>query len=330
MKLEIKRTKMLEEAKECKKNKDLVEEIVTFVGVFIVSLLLESLILAVPVLKYLFGSDEMKEITQQYSQHEIEYGEMVSKVTALAANLPASLTALSLFATVMITITAVVYCKFIEKRRISSMGFRKNKAVLEYLCGVPVGFVMFSAAVLLCLVTGAVEYQGFEGNISVGMLFVMLLGFIVQGMSEEVLCRGYFLVSLSRKTSLAAAVIISSTAFSLLHLFNSGFSVLPFINITLFGAFAAVYMLKRGNIWGVCGIHSIWNFVQGNFYGLSVSGMGKMDTVIRMSPVSEHDVINGGAFGPEGGLAVTAVCVIGIIIVLLMPTKASEALKEEN
>ena len=136
------------------------------------------------------------------------------------------------------------------------------------------------------------------------------------------------MMSMSRRSNAVVAAVVSSVAFALLHMMNNGISVLAFINLFLFGLFAALYMLKRGNIWGVCGVHSLWNFVQGNFYGVSVSGISKLSTILNISSVKTKSLINGGDFGLEGGLAVTIVYTIGIIIILCMKTKKFEESEE--
>lgn len=128
------------------------------------------------------------------------------------------------------------------------------------------------------------------------------------------------MTSVARKSSVIAGVIANSIIFALLHLVNPGIGILPLVNLTLFGVFASVYMLKTDNIWGVSAIHSIWNFVQGSLYGLSVSGMESMPTIFQFTS-TDNTLLNGGAFGPEGGLIVSAVLTISIIITLIVGKK---------
>lgn len=319
----LKRTKMLEEAKQGKIFNPFVEVLI-FIGVFLVASLLEGVVVALPEYNWLINSDEYQHLVQQLYNNEITADQFSTAVSALGSNLPDYLMMISLFATVLLTITVIIYCKFIEKRPLSSMGFRKKNAFVEYLSGIGIGIVLFSAAVGIGLITGALQFEGISKNIAWGSIAVFFVGFLVQGMSEEVLVRGYFTVSLAKRVPVAVAVAISSLAFAALHLSNNGITVLAFINLTLFGVFAAVYMLKRGNIWGVCAIHSLWNFVQGNFFGISVSGMSKMETVMTLSSVSGKELINGGSFGLEGGLAVTIVLVVGTVIMLFTKTKDAE------
>ena len=112
------------------------------------------------------------------------------------------------------------------------------------------------------------------------------------------------------------AVFSNAVIFAALHLLNNGISVLAFINLVLFGVFASLYFIKRGSIWGIGALHSMWNLVQGNFWGLRVSGIASECSIFRSTMVEGRSIINGGAFGPEGGLGVSGVLLIGICILL--------------
>ena len=96
------------------------------------------------------------------------------------------------------------------------------------------------------------------------------------------------------------------------------------INLFLFGVFAALYFLRRGSIWGIGAIHSIWNFAQGNIFGCKVSGSLSGESLFRTNYIGESILFNGGSFGPEGGLAVTIVLFIGIVVLLPMKNKHVE------
>ncbi len=232
-----------------------------------------------------------------------------------------ALTIVMLFATTMTIVVTLLFCKLIQKRKMSSVGFVKKGFLKEYIIGLLVGFVIFSAAVLLCIVTGSLNITGLSSTFSVGIFLLFGLGYMIQGMSEEVLCRGYMMISIARRYPLWLAVLLNSLFFSALHLGNSGISVLALVNLTLFGVFASVYFIKRGNIWGIGAIHSIWNFAQGHFYGIKVSGIETSCSVLGSVPTEGRSLINGGAFGLEGGLAVTVVLVLGTVILLLIPAK---------
>ena len=82
----------------------------------------------------------------------------------------------------------------------------------------------------------------------------------------------------------------------------------------LFGVFASLYAMADDGIAGACAIHTIWNFLQGNIFGFEVSG-NNMGEPLFLLGEEKANIINGGAFGAEGGLAVTVVLAIAVIIV---------------
>lgn len=210
----------------------------------------------------------------------------------------------------------LLYCRFAEQRPISSVGFVRKDFWKEYLKGAAVGFGLFASVVIVGTAIGAFRFNGLSDSIDPVILLLFLSGYMIQGMSEEVLCRGYMMVSAARKNSVPAAVIVNSAAFALLHTANPGFDVVPCLNLILFAVIASVYMLKTGNIWGVGAMHSVWNFVQGNFFGLNVSGTGLTPTVFVFES-TDMTWANGGAFGPEGGAVVTIVLVVELVVLLV-------------
>lgn len=230
-----------------------------------------------------------------------------------------------LFGTVIMTLMTMLFCKVIQKRKMRTLGFKKPGMWKEYGIGLVVGFVMMAVIVLVGVVTGSMTLtfnpEAATGA-GIGMLVLLFFGFVLQGMSEEVLCRGYFLVSLARKKGyMWMAVIVNAVAFAALHLGNAGIAPLAFVNLILFGIFASVYFVKRGNIWGIAAIHSIWNFAQGNIFGVLVSGNDFGTTIFKSEINESMTLINGGDFGLEGGILVTIVMIVGTLMMLITKQK---------
>lgn len=247
------------------------------------------------------------------------------EITDMMTNLPPWISLVSLFSFAVIIITVFVCRKKIEKGTFLSMGFTREGVFANYAKGLLVGFVIFSAAVGLGWLTGGLEFGGFSVSDTADAVYVVLffLGYVVQGMAEEVLCRGYLMTSLTRRYSIATAVLVNSAFFALLHMFNNGVSLLAFVNLTLYGIFASMLMLKTGNIWIVGAVHTVWNFVQGNLYGISVSGMGKNPSVLSMTSTG-RTWLNGGKFGMEGGICVSAVLIAGIAVLAILAKRENE------
>ena len=226
-----------------------------------------------------------------------------------------------LLSDIVMMLIVFLFCRFIQKRKLRTLGFIKKGMLKEYGLGMLLGFAFFSVCVLLGVLFGGLKIEGISPEFSIGIFVAYLLGYMVQGMTEEVLCRGYFLGSYARRYPVYAAVLANSLLFASLHLLNSGISVLAFINITLFGIFASIYFIRRGSIWGIGAFHSIWNLVQGNFYGIKVSGTPVGNTLFTTQAIAGKSLWNSGDFGMEGSLICTIVLTCGIIFLYTRKNK---------
>ena len=98
------------------------------------------------------------------------------------------------------------------------------------------------------------------------------LAFAVQASVEEILFRGWLLSVVARKFNLPAAVLLSSALFAFLH-FSPGQPVLVTLNVVLFALFACGWALRTGNVWGVMGWHTGWNWLLATGFELPVTGL---------------------------------------------------------
>ena len=253
--------------------------------------------------------------------------EIYDSVMRIMNAIPAWFSALTLFLTVTVIIVCIIYITKIEKRSVQSIGFCGTNPAGEYLIGYGIGIGMLALSWGLCIVTGTATLTGVSPSLS-WLVLLFFLGYLVQGMSEEVLCRGYLMQTLSVRYSPIVAVLLNSAFFALLHGANPGLTPLALLNLLLFGVFASLYMWKRGNIWGVAALHSAWNFAQGNLFGVRVSGTALAPSVLATEFSESGTWFNGGSFGLEGGVAVTIVYAVGIVILLLFPVRKEAQLSE--
>ena len=207
-----------------------------------------------------------------------------------------------------------------EKRPFWTLGYERQGAFGKYGRGFLLGALMFAAAVGILMAAGAMVPEdgdpAKQGIAAIPGVLIIVLGWIVQGGAEEILTRGWMLPVIGARYRPWIGIAVSSLFFAALHGLNNGLSVLALINLALFGLFAALYALREGSLWGISALHSAWNWVQGNFFGLDVSGMqagGSLWNLKTQGP----DWLTGGAFGPEGGAAVSTVLVIGIVLLLV-------------
>lgn len=212
-----------------------------------------------------------------------------------------------------------IWVKFVEKRRISSLGLSSYKFVSKFITGFFIGVLMFSCVTLLMYITGTIKINQ---SIGVGVnyfpaILAILPGWIVQSSTEEIITRGWLMHIIGAKHRPIIGFIVSSVLFGFLHILNPGVTYISIINIILVGLFFGLYVIHTQDIWGVCGLHAAWNFTQGNIFGFSVSGGSILSTDSLMSFTRQGgDILTGGAFGPEASVFSTIVLVIGILILI--------------
>ena len=89
------------------------------------------------------------------------------------------------------------------------------------------------------------------------------------------------LSSMSRKTGVFTAVMLSSALFAAMHL--ASFEGLLYL-LTLFGlgALMAVVTIRTNSLWAACGLHTAWNFVSGLLASGEAGGIGMDYSVVTI------------------------------------------------
>ena len=313
----------MEEAKT-KKGMIWILEMLVFVLVFYIASFVQGLVLAPVQFKALMNNSEYMAAVQSADTNAIIKASM--KVSQQLASSDWYIL-IQLFSEILIIAAVFIFCRFIQKRKFRSLGFVNKDVFKSYGIGMILGFVFFSVCVGLSVLFGGLKFNGVSSEFVPTIFILYLFGYMVQGMAEEVLCRGYFMGSYARRYPAYAAVLANALLFAALHLMNPGITVLAFINLTLFGIFASLYYIRGGNIWGIGAFHSVWNLVQGNFYGIQVSGLPLGNTLFSTTSVEGKTLLNGGSFGMEGSLICTIVYVAGIVWLL---TRKNKDEKEET
>ena len=306
---------VIREAIEAKKPRALWLELIIFGLVFWVAGMVESVII-VPftVIAMLGHTEELRALMESGGDPEA----MLAFIEELSAS--PLLVIGSLFATAGMIATVIVYCRFLEKRRMSTLGLSRPFAK-EYGIGALLGLLLFGVYIAFSMIFGKLTFLGISERFSLPTVLLLLLGYLVQGFSEEILCRGYFMTSLCRSLPLPFALVVSSLFFALLHVGNAGVDFLALLNIFLFGILMGLYVIRRGSLWGACALHALWNFAEGVLTDFAVSGLTMPSSVFSFGTEGASTFIIGGAFGPEGGFAVTFVLTISVAVLLMMPNK---------
>jgi membrane protease YdiL (CAAX protease family) len=234
---------------------------------------------------------------------------------------PSTSTLLNVIPLSAILLATWIARRVLDRRSFRSLGFRFNRHTWADLAfGFALPGLLFGLIFAFEWAMGWISFQGWAWDtISPGQslhaLLTMLGLFIIVGIQEELLSRGYHLQNMAEAMSLQWAIFISSAIFSVLHAQN------PFFNIaSLLGLLAAGYMLafawgRTRNLWLPIGLHIGWNFFEGTIFGFPVSGLQGFSLINQT--VEGPEWATGGAFGPEAGLLVFPVIILAGFIIWL-------------
>lgn len=174
--------------------------------------------------------------------------------------------------------------------------------------------ILYAVGFGLSLILGAVEVVGVRFQLS--SLLLTLLFFFLVAVTEELIGRGFILGRmLDGGVNKFWALLLSSVIFSLMHLFNPGFAIVPFLNILLAGVFLGASYIYTRNLCFPIALHWFWNWLQGPVLGYEVSGNKFGDSLLQLQ-LPEANLINGGTFGFEGSILCSVLLIIGTILIL--------------
>lgn len=219
------------------------------------------------------------------------------------------------------------YCKCIEKRTIGSMGL--NKKVADYLLGGLAAVLLLGGIMGVCCGLGGLSYVGIGKEIDGIYLVALLGGIMVQSAAEEILSRGFLMISLKKKIPVGLAVLISATAFAYPHFSTLKEAEMPYcvvgiVNLYLISIIFSMLMLCRANIWIACGLHGIWNYLLYGVFGLTLSGSDMTAQGILNFEVNTASIINGGEYGIEASMVTTVILGVAAVALCIYWKKKGE------
>jgi uncharacterized protein len=186
-------------------------------------------------------------------------------------------------------------------------------------------FGMFSLLVA-CAIAAAFGGLNFQFNKNHGTAAILLtLGvslaiFAIAAAFEEAFFRGYILQTFARARLAWLAIILTSVFFAFAHYGNPGATVFSIINTGLAGIWLGAAYLKTRNLWFPFGIHLMWNWMQGAFFGIEVSGLKGLITAPLLQEIDAGPIwLTGENYGIEGGIACTIALVVSIALIWYVP-----------
>ena len=203
------------------------------------------------------------------------------------------------------------FTRFVDRRHFFSIGLWSHHFLRDWVRGFVFGLLMFIIAVAVPAAFGVIHLSGLAAGWRILVPILPLLFFLIQGPAEEIVYRGYLLPTTVAGSSVPVGVLLTSIYFAVAHGLNPNITLLAVLNLFLAGVFLALYVVATGNLWGVFGWHTAWNWVQSSVLGLPVSGIDVPFPLIDLESAG-LEWLTGGTFGPEGGLAVTLILLAGI------------------
>ena len=222
----------------------------------------------------------------------------------------------------------------IERRPNSVYGFGDARKVRHFFAGLAWGVTCLSLLILTLWKTGLLVIDSrllFGGDI-LRYGAVWLLCFLMAGLFEEYVNRGYLQYTLTRglagfykwafKSRHSAALgfwtsaVIFSFLFGFGHKSNPGESPIGLLCAGLFGFVFCLSLWRTGSLWWAIGFHASWDWAQNFLYGTADSGLMVQHRLLGTHPVGKS-ILSGGTTGPEGSIFVLALLVLMTIIVLV-------------
>ena len=154
---DIKKTLFMKEAAS-KKGHNILVEICIAVLLFFIGSVAMGFIQVPAMMAYLLSNKDYMSM--------IMTGRLdTQKMLSVMSDMPEWVMIVMLFAEILLTLIVLFYCRFFEKRKLSTLGFVKKGMVKQYVAGLLAGAAAFGMAYLICIITGSVKCEWLEEDI---------------------------------------------------------------------------------------------------------------------------------------------------------------------
>ncbi|MBN2555685.1 MAG: CPBP family intramembrane metalloprotease [Anaerolineales bacterium] len=218
-----------------------------------------------------------------------------------------------------ITLATVLARRWVDKRSFTSLGFHFSPWTIQDLAfGTLLSGLLMTVIFLVEAAAGWIHITGNALQHFTPLQAALLLAdsawlYIAVGFSEELLSRGYQMQNLREGTNTPWGAILSSGIFGLLHTTNPSATLASTLGVAFAGIFLAYAWVRTRQMWLSIGLHVGWNFFEGTVFGFPVSGLGGFHLVEQVP--TGPALLTGGAFGPEAGLILLPLLVLGMLCI---------------
>jgi membrane protease YdiL (CAAX protease family) len=148
--------------------------------------------------------------------------------------------------------------------------------------------------------------------------------FLLVGLFEDFLFRGYAQFTLTRLLGFWPAAVLLSCMFGLVHIRNGGEQWPGLVAAAAIGLFFCLTLRRTGTLWFAVGFHAAWDWGETFFYSVPDSGTVFPGHLFKSS-FHGPAWITGGMVGPEGSV----LCFLVIAVVWVAFARAYPELKRD-
>lgn len=207
-------------------------------------------------------------------------------------------------ATILMVFLAAWIMSWIEKRPFRSYGIPLQGAFGKlFWQGCVWGLAYESLEILLIFGFGGFSFgtMALAGAALVKYAVLWAIGFVLVGIFEEFLFRGYAQFTLGSGIGFWPSAVVLSAAFGAVHLSNAGEGWVGALSVFCFGMFACFTLWRTGNLWFAIGYHAAGDFAETYIYSVPDSGLTATGHLLNSS-VHGSRWLTGGTIGPEGSV----------------------------
>jgi uncharacterized protein len=212
----------------------------------------------------------------------------------------------------------------IEGRRLGQYGLPRSEALRKnFRVGLLIGLLGTSCTMLAIFALHGVRFARAEihGTAILTAAAAWGLAFLLSGLAEEFLFRGYAQFTLTTGMGFWPSAFLLSGLFGLIHATNGGEALLGDLSVVSFGLLLCLFLRRTGNLWCAVGFHMGYDWGQTFLYGVPNSGLLPSQNLLNAS-FSGPRWLTGGTVGPEASIFCPIVLAIVAIVFSLQYREA--------
>ena len=302
-------------AEQCKTRRSLLGELLILLLLYVISYMIQSLLLAGPVTVWALGTQGETMLAAFSAGDSVE-----TVMLRLLEAMPDWMAVAALFSTAAMGVAAVIYCTRFQKRSLASMGLGRRGAAGESVLGLGAGLALFGAVLALGAATGGYRLAAAPDLGQLLLVVLALLGCAVRGASVCLLVQGYFAPTVGARAPALFTLFISALFPAMLQAGGTLLSMTA-VNALLLGLLLGVWTLKRGSLWGACGLCAAWTFAGSFLFDVAPAGAHGSIRVWEVEADALRPLLSGGVYGPMESICTTVVLLAALALSLALPAK---------